>query len=616
MGDGPTGSATAKAPADPLLGQVVAGKFAVEERLGAGAMGVVYRARQLALDRTVAIKVLHRELAADVEFADRFAREARAASRLDHPNSIRIFDFGQDNNGLLYIAMEHVEGSDLFASVSQRGRLSSKEMVEILVQVLAALAVAHEMGVVHRDLKPENIMIVRGTSDDGQAMDVVKVCDFGIAKMLGAPAVAEGESRRKHSTTGLIIGTPAYMSPEQARGEAQDARSDLYAVGVVLYELLTGRVPFEAETLLAVALKHVSDEPVAPSARVPGVDAKLEAICLKALQKKPAERYQSAREMRLALLFAANQPGFGSTLPPVLAVPRPQFNSSKPTFTGVAPAGGRVRAKRSRAWLLLLLVPAGSLLLLRGRHSLSSDAHESGAQAQGLSPRASPSVALNASSDAPPEAATGAPSADTPNGATASSAVPVSAALQRAVLGAKRRGLSGDAAGSAALPQVGDASSGSGEPAPEPQNPPVRAPAPAVQPAPVAAGPVVSAAVAALASPQEPTYDLSAARVAIGTAKNAVGATALSVTRTVSAATARITACYKAALPQLGRVFEGAGTLHVDTDGAGVITDARLSGPIRGRVTTCVSAAVQGLRVANVDTGSASADVPLSFRAH
>jgi hypothetical protein len=415
----------------------------------------------------------------------------------------------------------------------------------------------------------------------------------------------------------LIIGTPAYMSPEQARGEAQDARSDLYAVGVVLYELLTGRVPFEAETSLAVALKHVSDEPVAPSAREPGVDAELEAICLKALQKKPAERYQSAREMRLALLFSANQPGFGSKLPPALAVPRPQFNSSKPTLTGVAEAGGRVRAKRSRAWLLLLLVPAGSLLSLRGRHSLSSDAHESGAQAQGLLPRASASAPPNASSDAPREAATGAPSADTPNGPTAISAAPVSASLQRAVLGAKRRGLSGDAAGSAALPQVEDATSGSGELAPGPQNPPVRAPAPAVQPAPVAAGPVVSAPVAAFAaSPQEPTYDLSAARVAIGTAKNAVGATALSVTRTVSAATARITTCYKAALPQLGRVFEGAGTLHVDTDGAGVITDARLSGPIRGRMATCVSAAVQGLRVANVDTGSASADVPLSFRAH
>src|SRR5450432_2966180 len=294
-------------PVDPLVGRIIAGKFAVDERLGAGAMGIVYRATQIALERTIAIKVLHREFATDSEFADRFWREAKAASRLDHPNSIRVFDFGQEPDGLLYLAMEYVEGCDLFDWLAQHRPVAPRAIVELLSQVLAALAVAHDMGVVHRDLKPENIMIVRGKSDDGRVVDVVKVCDFGIAKILDTSASSGLDARRKHSTAGLVVGTPAYMSPEQARGEKQDARSDLYAVGIVLYELLVGRVPFEAETLIGVALKHVSETPERPSARAAGVDPELEAICLKAISKKPTDRYQDAREMRLALQNAASK---------------------------------------------------------------------------------------------------------------------------------------------------------------------------------------------------------------------------------------------------------------------------------------------------------------------
>src|SRR6478736_6009913 len=291
-------------PADPLVGRVIAGKFLVNEWLGTGAMGIVYRATQLALDRTVAIKVLHHEFAADAHFAERFAREAKAASRLDHPNSIHVFDFGQEPDGLLYLAIEFVEGFDLFEWLADHSPVAPRAIVDLLSQVLAALAVAHDMGVIHRDLKPENIMIVRGTSDEGREVDVVKVCDFGIAKILQPatePSSAPTEPRRKRSSTGLIVGTPAYMSPEQARGEQLDARSDLYAVGIVLYELLTGNVPFEAETPLGFALKHVSEPPARPSARVASVDPELEAICLQALSKNPADRYQNAREMRLAL---------------------------------------------------------------------------------------------------------------------------------------------------------------------------------------------------------------------------------------------------------------------------------------------------------------------------
>src|SRR5580693_7261491 len=162
-----------------MVGRTIAGKFAIEARLGAGAMGTVYRARQLALDKTVAIKVLNGGLEADPTFTERFRREARAASRLDHVNSIRVFDFGQDTDGLLYLVMEYVEGRDLRAVLSELGALAPSGVVDVLGQVLAALSVAHDMGVMHRDLKPENIMIVRAVGDDGEPMDLVKVCDFG-----------------------------------------------------------------------------------------------------------------------------------------------------------------------------------------------------------------------------------------------------------------------------------------------------------------------------------------------------------------------------------------------------------------------------------------------------
>jgi serine/threonine protein kinase len=612
MRDGPIRSTPSSEPpqADPLLGRVIAGKFAVNERLGAGAMGIVYRATQTLLERTVAIKVLHREFAADAEFADRFWREAKAASRLDHPNSIRVLDFGQESDGLLYLAMEYVEGCDLFDWKAQRGPLAPKTIVELLAQVLAALAVAHDMGVVHRDLKPENIMIVRGTNDEGRAIDIVKVCDFGIAKILDSSSVSAHEPQRKHSTTGLVVGTPAYMSPEQARGEKQDARSDLYAVGVVLYELLAGRVPFEAETLLGVALKHVSERPEPPSSRAAGVEPGLEAICLKAMSKKPSDRYQTAREMRLALQQVASQLGFAGSLSPSSAasvrppMPQARHDSSKPTLSGVTPGTPAPRAKRSGAWFALLLVPAlGALLAFRFRGALSDD-------------HTAVEPALSAAPSAPLEAASAATPTLQPT--DSSSADAPSSDAPRHGFGAKHHHFKGEGAQHSATveePAANDAlvtalpATSTVNSEPPPSSPDTRNLVPVAPTPPPAPSPIPAA-------PSAPSFDLSRARVSIGTARNAVGATALSVTRAVSEAASRITACYKSALPQLGGSQEGADVLHVDTDGAGVITDAQLSGPVRGSVASCVASAVQGHRVANVDTGNASADVPLSFRAH
>jgi serine/threonine-protein kinase len=244
-------------------------------------MAQVFRGIDTTLDRTVAIKILAPQFARDPSFVDRFRREAQAAARLNHPNIVNVYDTGVDGD-TNYIVMEYVEGRTLAEYLATGGRLSPTKAAEIAEKVAEALAAAHAQGVIHRDIKPANIMVTR----DGR----VKVMDFGIARLVAGPDTVE--------QTAAVLGTAAYLSPEQAQGESVDARSDLYSLGVVLYEILAGRPPFTGDSAMAVAYKHVQETPVPPSTVNPDVPPQLDAVVMRALAKNPANRYQTAGEFR------------------------------------------------------------------------------------------------------------------------------------------------------------------------------------------------------------------------------------------------------------------------------------------------------------------------------
>jgi eukaryotic-like serine/threonine-protein kinase len=277
-----------EAAGDPYIGHVVARKYRVEKLLGEGGMGRVYRAHQLVLEKAVVLKLLHPTLQSDPRTVARFQREAKAASRLNHPNSIDVLDFGQTNDGALFIAMEFVDGRDLHQLLTDDWPLSEPRVIRIVTQVLSALADAHQAGVIHRDLKPENVMVM---ARRGGESDVVKVLDFGIAKIIdGGPEDAPSLTR-----TGFVCGTPEYMSPEQARGAALDARSDLYSVGVLLYQMVTRQLPFSSDSAMGYATKHLTEDPRPPNTLRPGCCSReLEALILWALRKEPADRPQTA----------------------------------------------------------------------------------------------------------------------------------------------------------------------------------------------------------------------------------------------------------------------------------------------------------------------------------
>jgi serine/threonine-protein kinase len=261
---------------------LVDGRYRITGRIGSGGMADVYQAEDTHLGREVAIKVLYRRFAQDAEFVERFRREAKSAAGLQHPNVVNVFDRGE-HDGTYYIAMEHLRGQTLKALVSAEAPLDEVRAIDIAIQVLRAAGFGHRRGVIHRDFKPHNVIC-----DDA---DGVKVTDFGIARA-GASEMTE---------TGSIMGTAQYLSPEQAQGHGVTAQSDLYSIAVILYELLTGRVPFEGDSAVSVALKHLNDPPPPPSAVRPGIHPALEAVVMRGLAKQPSQRFADADEFIAAL---------------------------------------------------------------------------------------------------------------------------------------------------------------------------------------------------------------------------------------------------------------------------------------------------------------------------
>jgi serine/threonine protein kinase len=282
--------------ASPLIGSTIAGRYRIEARVGSGAMGAVYRAEQAGLGRRVALKIVNRDRQVDGDTLARFRREATALSALHHPNTVRVFDFGSTTNGLLYLAMELLEGEPLTDRLLRDGPLPLPVALAITQQVLRSIGEAHARGIVHRDLKPDNIFLARVT---GEHQPIVKVLDFGIAK-----AVAGDRKIDQFETLdGTVFGTPRYMSPEQAGGRPLEASSDLYSVGIMLYELIAGHPPFVDSDAVVVMARHIRDKPellsrAAPLRKIP---ASLDAVLSRALAKQAEERYQTAEEFERAL---------------------------------------------------------------------------------------------------------------------------------------------------------------------------------------------------------------------------------------------------------------------------------------------------------------------------
>jgi len=286
---------------DPLVGRTLDEKYYVEERLGSGGMGKVYRARHLSMDRPVAIKFLRQRFSEDEAARTRLLTEARAAVALRHSNAVSVTDFGQTVEGWVYIVMELLEGRTLREILSREAPLETARATSIMLQASDAVAAAHQAGIIHRDLKPSNILITQSADQPA----VVKVFDFGIAKFFAG----NDDDANDLAQTNTVIGTPRYMSPEQHSGNELTPATDVYSLGVILYEMLTGMVPFSGSTPAEIAQKHVNDTPHSPREVVAAIPEDVERIVLHALEKQPSDRPPNAAEFRRDLLETANRLG-------------------------------------------------------------------------------------------------------------------------------------------------------------------------------------------------------------------------------------------------------------------------------------------------------------------
>src|SRR4051812_18163641 len=350
-----------KAPASPVTGELVANRYELLEVVGTGGMSSVYRALDTLLERHVALKVLHPHYGDDAEYVERFRREARSVAQLSHPNIVTVIDRGE-SDGSQYIVFEFVDGESLKQLVDRSGPLPARRAIELGLQMAEALAFAHQHGLVHRDVKPQNVLI----NGDGEA----KVTDFGIARSLD---VEHGVTQ-----TGTVLGTSNYLSPEQARGQAVTPATDVYSLGVVLFEVLTGEVPFPGENFVAVAMKHINEPPPSLLEKRPDVPVRLVYAIERALAKDPADRFPSmealAAELR-ACLVEIGEPDTAKTFIQPAAV----LKQSRPH---------RARGRRSR-WPILLLVllavaaAVAAILALRGSNGDNSSQGSTGGTSSG-----------------------------------------------------------------------------------------------------------------------------------------------------------------------------------------------------------------------------------------
>ena len=343
-----------------MLGTTVAGRYKVIKLLGEGGMGQVYLAEHSAIEKRIALKVLRAEYAHKGEIVTRFQQEAISASRIKHPNVLDVFDFGQLENGCFYLAMEFLEGNDLADELQRARVLTAPRALPIAMQICRALAAAHSKGVVHRDMKPENVFLQR--TGDGE--EIVKIVDFGIAQLKPSnEEAAAASTHRRLTRTGMIFGTPEYMAPEQASGKHADLRCDVYACGIILFELFTGTVPFTGETFLGVLTKHLNETPPAMRSVYPDlqISNELEAVVMRALAKDPTHRYQTMTELAQALAgtpegqyagirgpYSQVLDGRGSALPGGIS-PNPTAQQFVGNPTGPQPGSGPELTDAARA---------------------------------------------------------------------------------------------------------------------------------------------------------------------------------------------------------------------------------------------------------------------------
>jgi serine/threonine-protein kinase len=306
----------------PHAGQSIADRYELVEQIGAGGMATVWKAEHKALRKAVAIKILHPELTSDPQFVARFEQEARLAAQLDHANCVATTDFGKTDDGLLYLVMELIVGVPLSELCGDGKKLPPGQAVELARQILRGLAKAHDAGIVHRDLKPSNVMVQRHPG----GRDHVKVIDFGIAKMFAGTTLGP----RVQTEAGLVFGTADFLAPERLSGQEADPRADLYSVAVLLYEMVTGRRPFEGEDPITIVRRALTEEPLPPVRSAPDIPLPLNDLIVKGLAKRPDDRWPNAREM-LATLDPLAPKKLGPDVVPVTVPPPPRSQTGMTT---------------------------------------------------------------------------------------------------------------------------------------------------------------------------------------------------------------------------------------------------------------------------------------------